>query len=123
MIKMKKVTKLISLTLMALFIFVFLSACGGNNHELVGTWVWDTDTAFVYTFNDDGTGVRGGNAAHPTAGFEWSIDDDDDSILLIECPVAMLNVNSERWNFAIEDDVLILNSLQGGVQGARYTRQ
>ena len=120
---MKKIKKIISLTLVALFAVVFLTACGGDDHELVGTWVWEGDTAFTYTFNDNGTGSRGGNADFPTADFEWHVDEDEENLLLIECSVSMFGVNSERWNFIVEDDAIVLTSLQGGIQNARYYRQ
>ena len=122
MIKMRKITKIISLMFVALFAFVFLTACGGD-HDLVGTWAWERDTAFVYTFNSDGTGTRGDDTGFPTADFEWRVDDDDENLLLIECSVSMFGVDSERWDFTIEDDAIILTSLQGGIQNARYVRQ
>jgi len=124
MIKMKKITKLLSLALGVLFASMFLTACGGN-HELVGTWIWENDSNWIYTFNDDGTGVRGGGALNPISEFEWTIyeTEDGDEELHIECPIAMFAVYSERWSYTVDDDVLILDSLQQGGQGLRYVRE
>jgi len=122
--KMKKITKLFSLTSVALFAIMFLTACG-NNHELVDTWIWEMNTEWSITFNDDGTGTRGGGA-DPVSDFEWSIyegEDSDREELHIECPIAMFGVYTEIWHYAIESDVLILDSLQGGGQGLRYDRE
>lgn len=91
-----------------------------DDYELVGTWAWEEDAAWTYTFNSNGTGIRGNAVTHPTTEFEWSIEG---YVLHIECFVAMFGVYSERWSFTIEDDVLILDSLQGGDVGLRYNRQ
>ena len=125
MINMKKITKLFSLVLGAMFTLIFLSACGGD-HELVGTWIWNDNDAWTYTFNSDGTGIRGdGSSVHPVTEFEWSIyeEDGNEGELHLTCPIAMFGVDIERWDFSVNNDVLILNSLQGGGQNLRYNRE
>ena len=43
----------------------------GDNHQLIGTWGWDYNTNFVYTFRADGTGSRGSNPDVET--FQWTV--------------------------------------------------
>ena len=46
----------------ALFLFAFLSGCGGRLYidgEFVGTWRWTGNVRWMYVFYEDGTGWRG----------------------------------------------------------------
>ena len=79
--------------------------------DIIGSWVWVRNSEFVYTFNDDNTGSRGG-AGIPLEEFEWSIV--DGNLYLEFDSIAMFNINSERWSVTITNDVLTLVSLQGG---------
>ena len=46
----------------------------GPNHQLIGTWGWDYNTNYVYTFRADGTGSRGQNPQVET--FQWAVAGD-----------------------------------------------
>jgi len=97
-----------------LFVFAILAlvGCGtasGANQNLIGTWVWDEDTTFVYTFNDDGTGIRGWPGK--TSTFTWSARR---ATLRIQCDAdePVFAVRNERWAFRITEDTLRLSSQQ-----------
>lgn len=82
-----------------------LTACRSNSleREIIGTWAWDMDNAFVFVFEDDGTGVWGG------APFEWEIEDDELRMTLTDLDT---NFDVHRWTPIIEDDTLTITSLQ-----------
>ena len=99
-------------------VFLFLRGRGREeiSNDLVGTWEWNGDSNWTYTFNDDGTGSRGFDGSLQ---FEWRISWGN---LRLECPVAYFGVYSELWGISIEEDILVLNSLQNGPT-LRYYRQ
>lgn len=116
---------------LGLFAVLFLSvgllvACGGGDDddagvveglELVGDWAYENFAGWTYTFNEDGTGIRG--PATQRGEFEWSVSGDT---LTIDCSIRMFNVPTDRWTFTIEGDVLILDSQQGNFV-YRYNRR
>lgn len=115
---MKKIAKIFSLTVVALFAVVILTACGGDIDEnLVGTWGWEDAPIWAYTFNEDGTGFRG--ILGSEIDFTWNVNNGE---LRITCPERLFNVRNERWSYTISGNVLTLSSLQGGDQGLRYIR-
>jgi len=115
---MKKSFKSLALLIVMLFAVITLFACGGpSEDELVGTWLWEDGSEWIYTFNADGTGVRGNSGAIT---FEWSIVRGN---LHIETPIAIFDdAISEIWDVTIEDDVLTLDSSQLG-RTYSYIRQ
>jgi len=50
---------------------LMMTGCSSRDNDLVGTWVWDLDSNFVTTFNDDGTGTHAIDWGWGTT-FEWS---------------------------------------------------
>ena len=89
-----------------------LASCntaGGTNPYLVGTWFWNDDSRFEYTFNEDGTGIRGWfGDEHP---FTWSTNG---ATLRIRCQASrpMFNLRNERWGFYFEGNTVTLSSIQ-----------
>ena len=78
--------------------------------ELSGTWHWDIDSTFIYTFNSDGTGNRG--LGSDQEHFEWQVLGGQ---LQLEFNfVAMFGVESEAWMITFENGTLTLTSRQGG---------
>jgi len=71
---------------------------------LAGLWEWEDDFTFRYTFNEDGTGVRGFGAALTV--FEWYADYEM-GYLDIYVPSVL-----EEWSYLIYDGVLVIESLQ-----------
>jgi len=126
MIEMKKMKKIFSLALVALFAVVLLTACGGGDgngiaDDLVGTWEWDEERSFIYTFNADGTGLRGMPAFDMAEDFEWSIVSGNLHIELDE--EGLFGLDSERWDVTIENNVLTLHSRQDRSAIYSYIRQ
>jgi len=82
-------------------------------HPLLGDWVWDADSSYIYEFRADGTGTRGFDFFRYE--FQWHAED---STLLM-----YIDGFVEHWTFTIEDDVLTIVSEQ--FQGLRwhYIRQ
>ncbi|MCL2202103.1 MAG: hypothetical protein FWB75_09070, partial [Oscillospiraceae bacterium] len=76
---------------------------------LIGTWGWEYDAGWTYTFFPDGTGTRGTAAAFET--FEWETRDIE---LWIDLGPATPqgHVRFEHWAYVIVDGVLIIESLQ-----------
>ena len=71
--------------------------------ELVGVWSWDMDGSYTYTFNEDGSAVRGftGN----TETFQWYISGNN-NIYMVTSDI------TERWTFDIADGVFTITSRQ-----------
>jgi hypothetical protein len=84
---------------------------GEHAEELVGTWEWDVDSSYTYTFNADGTGSRG--FTFMSEDFEWMTMGDDH--LVIEMGL----VGVESWTFTISDGVLTIDSRQ--IAGMTYS--
>lgn len=78
---------------------------------IVGTWVWDYDADYIYTFNSDGTGQRGFIADGDVEVFTWEVVGTQLNINLIgEIMTGMIRY--QVWNFTIVDNVLTLESAQ-----------
>jgi len=75
---------------------------------LVGTWTWDSNPNWVYTFNADGTGTRG--FPHSLETFTWEVYGDE----LRTTTIIMIQL----WAFEIDGDTLRLETLQ--VDGISY---
>ena len=59
--------------MLALTLILVLISCGNRgtlSPELFGSWAWEAGELFQYTFNEDGTGVRGFPDERDT--FRWS---------------------------------------------------
>jgi len=117
---MKKFTKVLAMAVIAVVTVVLLTACGSDDHELVGTWRWDDNPAFTYVFNNDGTGTRGGSPDVPVTNIEWRVSG---NVLYIECPNAIFGVHSEEWYWTIEGRTLTLVSRQAVNLSFTYTRR
>ena len=76
---------------------------------IVGTWNWDLLDEWQYTFNNDGTGIRGMGAEVET--FTWSISGNRLDIHPTSAPIAF-GLSYDLWYFAIDGDVLVLVSRQ-----------
>ena len=127
---MKKIFIMVAL----LFVVITLSACDRNDSngetggsELVGTWVYEEFSDWIYIFYDDGTGRRGlvdsgVYGIHGEASFEWESEDGN---LDIDCSVGLFgdHFNPDKWTYTIEGDTLILESRQERGLVYRYTRQ
>ena len=75
-----------------------------HSPDLVGTWDWDEDASYVYTFYADGRGTRG--FGRDVDRFEWRTEGNDHLIMTLG-PLEI-----ESWTFTISDDVLTLSSRQ-----------
>ena len=83
-----------------------------TGHPLVGTWAWDGGPAYLYVFNEDGTGTRG--FPGQIEQLYWYAYDDH---LLMETGIGL-----ESWTFVIDDDVLTIDSRQANLTWS-YIRQ
>ena len=82
-------------------------------HPLVGTWEWDLDGRFVYSFFAGGNGTRGFGGE--TESFLWGSSGDHLVIRLL--------FMDESWTFAISGDLLTIDSRQVAGLAWRYFRQ
>ncbi|MCL2221517.1 MAG: hypothetical protein FWC20_03175 [Oscillospiraceae bacterium] len=82
------------------------------SEELIDSWVWFDDFDFIYSFAEDGTGVRG--FSDMKENFQWRTSGD---ILLIE-----MDIGVEGWTFTVEGDFLTLDSLQEQGLSSSYLR-
>ena len=73
-----------------------------SDNNLIGSWEWDANALFVYTFNADGTAVRG--PSNSDASFGWEISSDNIIYMTFDSHV-------ERWNAVIAGNVLTLSNL------------
>ena len=71
--------------------------------DILGTWEWDNNDDFTYTFFDDGTAVRGFSDS-PTD-IEWEITDGNVIILHI-------GTRTEEWEAVIEGNMLTISNLE-----------
>ena len=101
-----------------------LTGCIGGNGEqdeaLVGQWVWDGDSTYVYDFNSDGTGQRGGGHFGVET-FTWSTSGDE--LRINRDQAARDEIRNERWNYTISGDVLTIESRQEAGMIFSYTRR
>jgi len=87
----------------ALFVVLLFTACSGigdADPNLVGTWLYDVDTRFVYTLNADGTGTRG--TAENFEEIEWGVSGNELRINR-QGNVPEGEIANERWYFTITD--------------------
>ena len=54
-----------------IMLVVLLTGCTSRDENLVGTWVWEDNPAFVTTFNADGTGTHAVSWGFGTT-FRWA---------------------------------------------------
>ena len=84
-----------------------------TGHALIGTWEWDTDASYIYTFHIDGTAVRGFEGDRVEilwyAYNEYLWMDTEQGV--------------EEWVFTIEGDVLTIVSTQVTGMTWSYVRQ
>ena len=105
---MNRTRKLLVIALVTLLAVVLLTARRGSNltDDLVGTWVFDQNPYWTYTFHAHGTGTRGGGSTE-MMDFNWSVDR---GVLLIECSVGFFDdLIYEYWNVTIDGNVLTLD--------------
>ncbi|MCL2366719.1 MAG: DUF5640 domain-containing protein [Oscillospiraceae bacterium] len=105
--------------LLAILIVASLTACGGNDNALVGTWSLE-DSGFTaeWTFNSDGTGeaVFTGFGMDFTETITWSVSDRD----ALEITFPEYN-EVENFTFSIDADALtMIDSIDGHER--TYTR-
>jgi len=119
---MKKFATILTLAAICVLALAFTGCFGGNQDEdLVGTWGWDLGPAFVYIFNEDGTGSRG-IVGIETEEFEWSTSGSQLRINRTGT-VASGEIRNERWDYTIENNVLTIESRQESDLVLRYIRQ
>ncbi|MCL2446928.1 MAG: hypothetical protein FWD06_09215 [Oscillospiraceae bacterium] len=93
-----------------------------SNHALVGTWAWNDNVDYIYMFNTDGTGVRGG-AGMSLQRFWWSIPGNGRVYMSIDhADVPPGGLPFEQWDYHITDNVLTLTSRQVANTSYSYTR-
>ena len=122
--------KKVGMVILMLVLCVGLAACGpisdladrflgGNqdlsDHVLVGTWNWDDNALWQYTFNEDGSGTRGLPDDMDT--FTWSIPDDGHLRMNVRGGIM------EHWNYTITGDALTLESRQVAGMTYHYMRE
>ena len=74
-------------------------------HEIVGTWAWNLNQTWTYTFNADGTGIRG--FPNQSDSFTWEIVNND----LLLTPSSGI-IGTESWAYEIAGDVFTIRSNQ-----------
>lgn len=116
---MKKLSKYL-LMLLVLTAALALTGCtrGEVKPELVGTWMWNNDTRWVYVLNDDGTGTRGYyDEIYP---IRWNVSGNTLRIIR-QGDIPRGEITNERWTFTLTGDQLNLNSQQADFE-YQYTR-
>jgi len=93
---MKKATKLMLGFVTMLLAVVVLTGCN-SDHDIVGTWTWDLESSWVYTFDADGTGTLNAGA------MSWDISGDVLTITMDGIPM--------RWVYSIAGDTLTLRAI------------
>ena len=83
--------------------FIFHNV-GNLDEELFGSWLWNRDDDYEYVFEDDGTGTRG--FSDDIDSFVWWNESEGELVMIFDV------WDIELWEYAIEDDVLTLSSLQ-----------
>ena len=112
---MKKIT---SLALILLLLISGLTGCmfrpNLNNHELVGTWVWEVDPSFEYVFHGDGHATRG-FVTYRINSFRWSVNRDGELVMNHGRDYIV-----EHWRWSIQDDVLTITGLNAHYVGQTF---
>ena len=101
---MKKILQLFATVFVVTTLFT-LTACGSDDFEndLVGTWIWELNPAFIFTIEADGTGSWGGSI------FEWEVSGNE---LRMTLEVDHTGLGVHRWTPEIDGDTLTITSLQ-----------
>ena len=88
------------------------TACSNRQDEaLVGSWIWEDNVSFVYTFNSDGTGERGDEDKQT---FTWSTRRNNRLILDFG-----REYQNDDWIYTL--DGYSLNLVRRGDESASYT--
>lgn len=111
---MRKFILPVLLLILGMFVFV---GCGSDQSDspLVGTWGWEFDSEWVYTFRADGTGTRGGGTLQPTLeNFTWSERSGGTVVRLDLTSGPVFDnpqyQNRQDWNFTISGNSLTLSN-------------
>lgn len=115
-----KLAKTIATFAIMLMLAIGLTGCGSatqdlSDHALIGTWNWDDNILWQYTFNPDGTGTRGLPDSLQT--FNWS-DQGDGHVRM-----SVIFFLREEWNYSIDNNMLTLDSRQTAGLTYRYRRE
>ncbi|MCL2195239.1 MAG: DUF5640 domain-containing protein [Oscillospiraceae bacterium] len=120
--------RILALTLaltMILGLAVTFAGCSNadvSDHALVGTWAWADDADYIYSFNTDGTGTRGG-AGMAQQNFAWTIPGGGRVYMFIDrVDVLPGNLRLEQWDYHIAGNMLTLTSRQVANTSRRYFR-
>jgi len=108
---MKKVVTFL-LAAMALTAVLLMTGCSSRDDDLVGRWVSDDNSAFVTTFNEDGSGTHAISWGWGTT-FQWTTPGSD----------IMWNYSGHpnmRTGYRIDGDVLYITMGDGVI--FRYLR-
>jgi len=93
-----------------------IAASAAIAQTLIGTWVWDADASYTYTFFDDGWLSRGFAGARKEH-YRWQIEGDDHLLIIVDDVLAI--TMTESWTFYIIDDVLTIESRH--IPGLRFS--
>jgi len=109
----KKVLAGVLAVMMLASVAVFVG-CGGRDvseHALADTeWAWNDSPSYLYVFNADGTGVRGGGM-FPQETFTWTIPNDGRVNIRLD-NAAQGVIRNQQWNYTIAGNSLTLDSRQ-----------
>jgi len=84
--------------------FMVFSACGNSQQDvdpsnpLIGQWEWTQDSLFTYTFNANGTGIRGYVDLDYTESFDWWTTHNDSRLHINIHNPAEDVLPSEAWD-------------------------
>ena len=117
---MKRKLSVLIAVFMLMSIFT-LAGCGGTeiDNNLVGQWAWEGDADFVYTFNSDGSGQRGGTF-YGVDTFTWGVS--GDTLRINRDNAERGEIRRERWTYNVDGDVLHLDSDQDADMSFWYFR-
>ena len=107
--------------LLILGLFVF-AGCGSDQADspLVGEWVWEFDSEWIYVFRADGTGTRGGGEFQPELeNFTWS-ERSRGTVVRMDMTSGPLANERHEWTFTISGNVLTMEST---IETFRYIRR
>ena len=101
---MKKVLK--SIVVVFAFVFVVFGVTGcGEDKGLVGTWVYESGSGYIYTFNEDKT------CAYEMAGakMECTYEDDGTKVTILYKG----NTDASTYEYKIDGDTLTIKDSLG----------
>lgn len=122
---MKKFLLPVLLLVMGLMVF---AACGAQdvdpNNPLIGRWTWDEHTTYVYTFNADGTGTRGGALFGGLEGFTWWTTNNDSRLELRMDTRVSGQATNQPWDITWNgnDQITLTSRLRGSSEVFTYSR-